>query len=235
VDKQAASKAIRIVNDVFMKMGAKWFLCFGNVLHLIRDKTVEFDKDIDVGCFYEKCDGEQIKKAFKYWQYELHLEIKNDITKKPLYMSFKNTRNPPLPPVDVFLWYMHDGIRYHTFDTKQERATTPSEYKFLGIEAKYLPDPDIPAKSDKKLVKSYFGKWNEPYFLFEVPIPLYYGSCLDTWYPNWLIPRKMTSMSPFEVRMSSCKKWKNPDYIKQQLAENKVKYMEKREQMRKGK
>jgi hypothetical protein len=205
MDKQSASKAIRVVNDVFMKMGQKWFLCFGNILHLIRDRTIEKDNDIDVGVFYEKSDGEKIIKAFKYWEYNLHLEIKNDVDKKPLYLSFKSGRTPPMPPIDVFLWYRHDGVRYHTYDAYQERRTYPSKYKFLGIEEKFLPDPEISAKQDKRLAKSFFGKWNEPYFLFEVPIPLFYGSCLDTWYPNWLVPRKMTSMSPFVVHMNTCK------------------------------
>lgn len=235
MDKQAASKAIRVANDVFTKMGIKWFLCFGAVLRLIRDRTIEPETDIDVGVFYEKCDIDRIIKSFAYWEYRVDLAINNDITKKPLYLSFKNNRKPPLPPVDIFLWYLHDGIRYHTFDAFQERAKYPSKYKFLGIEEKFLPHPDLPPKQDKRLTKSFFGKWNDPYFMFEVPVPMYYGSCLDTWYPNWLVPRKMNSMSPYTIVMKSCKYWNKPDFIKEKLKESKVEYLEKREQMRQGK
>lgn len=225
MDYQKACRALKIVEAVMGTNYIKYFLCFGNIVHLIRDKSIEPDKDIDIGVFYECADPNIIIRGFKHWEYNVDGRIDNDLDHKPLYLSFVHTGNQGLPPVDVFFWYLHEKIRYHTYDTKQEKKAIPSEYVFKGVKADLLPDPKL-GRQDPLLIRSFFGPWNKPYFQFEVPIPLMYGSLMDTWYPNWLKPQKMESMSPYVVRMKSCKGWAGS--VKGQLEASRVEYEEKR-------
>ncbi len=211
MEYQKACRALTIADAVFSQSYIKWFLCFGNLLHLIRDKTIEPDKDIDVGVFYEVADADRIINGFKQWQYEISSITENDIDHKPFNICFKHKGNQALPPVDVFFWYLNGKYRYHTYDILQERRPRPSTYIFKGVPAKLLPDPNSHWREDKKLVRTFFGPWNKPYFRFEVPIPLMYGSLLDIWYPNWLKPQKIESMSPYVVKIKNPTDWHTAD------------------------
>ena len=228
MDYQKACRALKIAEAVLTKSYTKYFLCFGNLLHLIRDRTIEPDKDIDIGVFYEQADTDAIVRGFEQWQYVPSSRIENDIDHKTFNISFKHKGNEELPPIDIFFWFLHDKIRYHTYDILQEKKKYPSQYVFKGVPAKLLPDPNKQARDDTNIAKSFFGKWNQPYFQFELPIPLMYGSLLDIWYPNWLKPQKMESMTPYVVKMKSCESWTDRTHIACQLADSKIDYESKR-------
>ena len=222
MDFQKASRALRIVDTVFGKANIKYFLCFGNLLHLIRDRSIEPDKDIDIGCFFETAQATNIIMGMKSWNYKPSAEIVDDKENKHLYIAFKND-GQDLPPIDVFFWYKHGKYRYHTYDVSQEGKKRPSRYVFKGVEADLLPDPIAHWRNDKNMVRTFFGKWNQPYFQFEIPIPVMYGSLLDLWYPNWLKPVARESMSPYVVRLKSCGDWDTAD-IKEQHAQSQAEF-----------
>jgi len=225
------AKAVRIAAKVLGANHIKWFVCFGNLLHLIRDKSLENDKDVDIGVFYEHmalANPNAIVNGFEKFGYTRLLYIEHDIDEKPLYMCF---RHPELPPIDIFCWFKHGKYRYHTFDTLQEKVKKrPSLYKFLGVPAKYLPDPDGRLPKDPTIVKQMFFQ-STPQYVAEIYLPLNTGTLLDIWYPNWLKPRSMTSMSPEVVTMKSCRQWKDEMNIECQIDISRAVYQKELLQM----
>ena len=180
--------------------------------------------------FYEDYDPNLVIRGIEKWGYQLVNQIDDDANRKPLYLSFSCNSREQLPPIDVFAWQLHGKIRYHTFDTQQEKKRFPSRYIFKGIEDKWLPRAGIRDRDDDRVWRTYFGKWNDPYFQMQVNAPTFIGSCLDTWYPYWPKPRPGTSDSPYIVAMKSCDKWNDPKYIKAQLEASKVAYKERKRQ-----
>jgi len=71
MEKLKVDRALKICESVFGQAYTKYFLCFGNLLHLIRDKSIEDDKDIDIGVFYDVADEKQITRGFLAWQYKV--------------------------------------------------------------------------------------------------------------------------------------------------------------------
>ena len=221
-------RAMRAIGAIFGSMHAKHWLCFGGLLHLVRDGNVDADHDIDIGVFYEEYDDVQAIRAFEKYEYKLNKSIKNDVDSKYLYLGFEYVGSRGLPPVDVFAWYKHGDIRYHTYDTAHENREIPSRYIFKGVPTKFLPTVGVTAKQDPKMANLFFGPWNKPLFNMEMPVPLYMGSLLDIWYPNWLKPVAMQSISPYTIGMASCEKWNDERYVESHLKEGGVAYAAER-------
>jgi len=232
VEKDKAERALKIIYTVLGSIRIKYFICFGSLLHLIRDRTVEPDKDIDIGVLYEEYDPSMVISGMEKWEYKLVNRVVDDIRGKALYLQFEHQGRLKLPPIDIFAWYLHDKIRYHTYDTRQENKKVPKKYVFRGVPDKFLPRPYIHERKDEKLIKTFFGKWNDPYFKMEINAPLFYGSLLDIWYPNWLKPNNMQSASPWKIEMKSCKQWDDIKYIKEQLKLGKEEYQTLRDTLK---
>ena len=188
--KDSYERTIRIVDKVLAYCRAKWFLCFGNILHLIRDRSIENDHDIDIGVFYEDMNKDLFVRGFLKWEYKLKKIIVNDVSKNPFYLSFEYVgRNFKLPPLDIFAWYLHGKKRYHTYDVDHEGKKVPSIYTFKGVKDDWLPRHKLPLMRDDRIVRAFFGSKKEPIFRFPINVPLKYGTLLDCWYPDWLIPK----------------------------------------------
>lgn len=174
----------------------RWFLCFGNLLRLLRDGKIKNDGDIDMGVFYEDCQPHLIENSFTAAGLTIKRKIINDADGKPLYYSLVD----PMTDVHccVFAWIKHKNIRYHTYDVLHEKKERPSKYIFKGVPAEYLEGELI----DKPLEKFYRS----------VKIPLRYGALFDIWYPDWAEKRKGTSQTKWEIHMKSCKSLENESY-----------------------
>lgn len=221
-------KAMRAIAAIFGSMHTKHWVCFGNLLHLVRDSKIDDDHDIDIGIFYEEMDGPRTILAFEKYGYKLAKKIINDVDGRYFYLSFEYEGQRDLPPVDVFAWFKHGDNRYHTYDVHHEGREIPSQYVFKGVPDKYLPTLGSPSKLDPKMCHLFFGKWNAPMFQQEIPVPFFMGTLLDIWYPNWLKPVKMQSISPYTVTMKSCKQWADENHVNSELVAAGIKYNEER-------
>lgn len=221
MNHKAYEKALRIIIKTMGVGHMKWWLCFGNLLHLIRDKNVKHDHDIDVGVYEEDVSESIITNIFLQWQYTLKKRIIDNTNKKILYLSYKN-RN--LPPIDVFVWKKWKEYRFHTYDVLHEDQKVPSRYIFKGVKEKWLPRLGVIDMKDDRLKKSHFGEHAKPLFFEAVNIPLQYGTLFDYWYPDWMTPRQGESTSPWKVEMKSCSKWSDTVYIKSQLEKSEAEF-----------
>jgi hypothetical protein len=207
---------------VLGSLNIPWFCCFGTLLGFIRENgVIKNDRDIDLGIFYENLlDENRLILSMEKYNYKLHHKIINDHDKKALYLSFTSDQHPPLC---IFAWYKHNGIRYHTYDTKMERKAHPSEYVFKGVPADLLEQPD---ENGNFKFSQYWPSDNNRKQLtqHEFYIPRKYGTLLDLWYPDWKTPRKGTSQSPYIVKMRSCKEWDNKDHVEKCLKQSQEEY-----------
>lgn len=217
-------RALRVIARSLSGLRIKWWLCFGNVLHLVRDKGICDDHDIDIGIHHGATDLDSISATFAKFQYSVRKKIISDVDKSLLYVSFESASG--LPPIDVFAWYEHDGILYHTYDVAFENKKIPSEYCFKGTPKKLLPDRLSPVSADKNLLRFQYQRNPKemPLFREYVQMPLQYGSLMDLWYPDWMQRRKGQSSSPYVVRIKSMKQWKDTKHIKKCLDKSKKEY-----------
>lgn len=213
MDVKGYERALRIVSRSLGGLRVKWWLCFGNVLHLIRDKSIDDDHDIDIGIHHGATDLDSISATFAKFQYSVRKKIISDVDKSLLYVSFESRKG--LPPIDVFAWYEHNGVSYHTYDVNFENKKIPSVYCFKGTPTKLLPDKFTPVCSDKNLLRFQYQRHPKemPLFREYIQIPLKYGSLMDLWYPDWMQKRKGQSVSPYVVRVKSMKQWEDKKHI----------------------
>jgi len=174
-------KSMIFTYQVMSVMRAKWFVCFGTLLGLIRDNgVVKGDDDIDIGMYYEdltKNGGDGYRRLvllFKKWGYKIKHEIRprGIIPDIPLNIHFTHKE---LPDLDIFAWYKYKKIRYHTYDVDHTKEVKPKEYTLKGVMAEWL---------DETIMMKF------PFLSKQIGVPLRYGTLLDEWYPNWGVPQK---------------------------------------------
>ena len=195
-DLELLEKSLKHFSFVMKYIKAPWFVCFGTLLGLVRDNgLIKGDKDIDIGMFYEDLIGPKgdtylrLIKGFEKIGYKLGGIITTDVMPfVPLNMYFNHK---DLPTIDVFAWVKDGDIRYHTYDTKQERKKIPSEYVLKGVKDVWLKDIE---------------RIRFPFMKIDVNIPRKYGTLLDEWYPNWKIPAKGVSKTRWEKKTKTLKK-----------------------------
>lgn len=229
--KEHFEGGMRVIERCLNGPGGKYWLCFGSLLNLVRDKSTKPMDDIDVGVFHKDFKKLNLENSFNKWEYRLKKKIVDDLTGHTLYYSFKHDE---LPPVDVFLWYEHNNIFYHTYDVHQEKRRKPSEYVFKGVPAEHFPKPQTHPVKDNKIMRTFFGAPRDAMFNFEIQVPTDMGYLFDLWYPNWLVKREMQSMSPYVVKMKSCKMWHDLNYVNEQLNKSKEEYKTARDRMMRG-
>ena len=190
-------KTMRTIDDVIGHLHYTYFVCFGMLLHLIRDGSLEDDHDIDMGLLREEdIDYDALIRAFASNGYSVRKKVISDYSYKPFYIGLKHET---LPPICLFFWQLHEGKRYHTYDINFENKEIPSEYVFKGVDAKLL---------DGKVYKEHFGTRKDEMFRDVIRIPQKYGSLLDAWYPNWLEQRSEQSNRDDCLMMKSCRELK---------------------------
>lgn len=190
----------RTLCPIFNAMPMKWFLCFGNLLTVVRDggKFKEND-DLDIGFYYDQFEFVYIKNVCEAHGWRVDRKILNDVDKKPLYLSLSPKEDIAKITgdfhLDLFAWYRYNGMYWHTYDVNMERPqnSIPSRYIFKGVPA-YLLD-ELTHRDD--IAGSGMHAW----------IPIKYGTLLDLWYPDWLHKRKEVSSDKYKIEIKSCKQF----------------------------
>ena len=198
-----------------------WCFCFGNLLEYIADKTFSFDYDIDLGVLYDECDQDKLISAFEGHGYKSKVTCVNDVTGKALNIHFKPIGDyiKDTPTLDVFFWYEHKGILYHTYDEKKTGNKMLEEYKLKGVPKEWLcPDKETIDRErnigvpGREQMLNDRGTWRFPIFddasslTFRAPYKI--GHLLDEWYgPTWRFRQyyKGQSMSRWVKKIKSFK------------------------------
>ncbi len=168
----------------------KWFVSFGSLLYLIRDKKhgIEFNQDIDVSVVgphnFEKIDVSLRENGF-----ERVSIIENDQNNEVLFADYKSPNGLSL---DLFFWIETPGYLWHTYDYMREGKRNPSFYHFKAV-PKYMMEGE-----------PYKYIWFDE--ISPLKIPKYYGTLLDYWYPHWFIPDSDfgTSKTLYKVEVKTC-------------------------------
>jgi len=193
--KDVLIKSIRSIKSVMDNTRTKWFVGFGVMLGLLRDGTPPDDNDIDICVYYEQYNFKSIKAAFSIMGYAMDKVVYPDKGDVPLYSHFSH---PIFPDMCMFAWYLHNGIRYHTYYYYNEKNQRLRKYRFKGIDASFIENTVMIPIDPKRVIPGG-----------DIVFPTKYGSCLDVWYPNWLERRKEQSHSNHIVEIKRMKDWKN--------------------------
>ena len=218
MDNEPLACAVAAMTDVFnaqYAVGApplKWFVSFGSLLYLCRDKLVGLPYetgDIDISVFQDDLDGEDLVRNMNQYGYALKTKVMDNTNGKPFQMVFSPKAEmfhlPQNMDVDVFFWVKANGFYWHTYDFNKEGGETLSEYVFKGIPCRIFDGGIMPAIWDALAPP--------------VNIPIECGACLDTWYPPkrdalgvpvmgsaWFIPDKRYGWSAMKwvKRLKTC-------------------------------
>jgi len=199
----------------------RWFFCFGTLEEYIADMTFELNFDIDIGLFYGDTDVGAFTRVWEGMGYKLTKRVINDVTKEPFNLHFEPVMEDTkkTPTVDVYFWYEHKGIMYHTYDVKKEGRDIPSSYTFKGIPKEFIVPPqsqiDEIRKSGPEMSQMLDknGIWHYDVFGdhsgYKFRCPFAYGTLLDEWDPGWRFRdyRRGQSKSRWIVKMKSCCEW----------------------------
>jgi len=170
----------------------KWFISFGSLLYIIRDKKLglEFTQDIDISIIGPH-ELDKILNALGEDGFTKCRHIINDKTGETLYVDLKS---PHGMNVDLFVWIKKGGFYFHTYDYMNEKPESgiPEKYHFKGTPAEYFEG------------EPYKYSWFEE--ISPLKIPRLYGTLLDYWYPNWYIPDSEFGVSRCQVLLepSTC-------------------------------
>lgn len=152
----------------------KWFISFGSLLYVLRDKKlgIEFNQDIDISII-GRHNYEYMRSRLLEDHWDLVKEIRNDVTNEILCADF---RSPNGLSVDLFFWIEVNGYLWHTYDYMNEKPSNgiPTQYHFKPV-PKWMMNGD-----------PYPYRWFEE--ISPLKVPNKYGTLLDYWYPHWFIP-----------------------------------------------
>lgn len=200
----------------FSSLGLKWFLCFGTLLSVIRDKCFDISQDIDIGVIGPIDDIFQQQ----YDQGNVNNFIKSNHTGKILKFDY---RTPEGVHIDVFRWVKFKGMYWHTLDYKMEfpKNGVPSEYLFKSMpkEVFDIDQKEIMAKIEDtkyynqgRSTMTKHGTWYKslpeaPTEGIDFTLPYMYGYFLDIAYPDWATERKQFGQSKgyTEIKVKGCK------------------------------
>lgn len=185
--------------------GVKWFICFGTLLSLVRDKVFGGLGDIDIGIIG---DFPKIVNAFQNIS-PIVVEFTDDSTHEALHARCKICDKF----IDFFNWKRKGGYFYHTYRNINSEA---------GMTFKGTPVGCF--EPERKTIESFLkdlrygramnknGTWQRlvPGLEAEcvsVNLPFCYGQCLDIWYPEWSTRRDNYGQSEAAhiLTLNSCK------------------------------
>jgi hypothetical protein len=152
----------------------KWFVSFGSLLYIIRDKKLgkEFTQDIDISIIGPH-DYSAIKNGLEEDGFKLVSHIRNDITDEVLFADF---RSPNGLSIDLFFWIEEGDRLWHTYNFMNEKIPEgiPEQYHFKSV-PKWMMEGE-----------PYKYEWFDG--ISPMRIPAKYGTLLDYWYPHWYVP-----------------------------------------------
>ena len=177
----------------------KWFYCFGTLLEFIRSagKKLCMEQDIDIGVMYGESPPQGIIRSFEGMNYKINGMILSDVTKEPLNIHFAAPKEMKgTPNIDIFFWVLKHNRLYHTYDYYKEGKEYPKKYHFKGVDHWLInPSKDIIKATQEKSrdrIMTDKGVWMYDIFGdhsgYRFMCPYAYGTLLDIWYSQWLIP-----------------------------------------------
>ena len=179
------------------------FLGYGSMLGAVRERgVIGHDADADVCLLADRFTKEQEDAFYKaLWDEGLfehrHREWRRTDTGRLLWCSVKKFKSG----TKNCIWFQfpHNGFYWHSkggdWVSKIGAKLTPVVQTGEAI-AKGVPQHWF----DELVEVDWYGqRWK---------IPMAYGTCLDFYYPKWLVPGKGASKSPYCLVVD---KWKNRD------------------------
>jgi len=216
--------------------GVPYWLSFGGLWGLIKNKGVVPDEDLDLCTFYG-VDWKRIEKCFASYGYIMNRAMCNDSdTGNLIYAHFRSENNGP--SLCLSFWYLHEGIRYYCHDQHREVnsgiGVPKSGYFFKGI-----PSDIISSEDDLRLVE-----WPGIEGCYKISVPHRPGALLDYTYPDWAYVKqkyvvgnkhevkeekcvsvwKHGAFSRYMVHVNSMSQFKDKNLISKQLEESNRKY-----------
>jgi len=233
---QRLEGTIRIVQQVFRICKTPYWLSFGGLWGLIKNRGIVPDDDLDLCCFYG-ADWKRIEKCMASYGYTLNRGLKSDTEPENLLYCHFNSTNGNVS-ICLSFWYLNDGIRYYCHDQNHEIssgvAVPPSGYFFKGI-----PADIINSEADLRLVE-----WPGIEGCYKISVPHRPGVILDYTYPDWAYIKqryvvgkkhevkeekcvsiwKHGACSPYQFWVKSMAQFSDKDYIDKQIVESKKDY-----------
>lgn len=208
--------SMRNLSGTMSQANIKWFLCFGSLLSLVRDRKVDMTQDIDIGVVgTSPLLVDTLSRAFQ----PMHC-VRHDVTGEVLNQSYRCVGTNIIPyTLDVFFWLKVGNMYYHTYDVNQSRPKDGilKGYTFKGVPASYFEAPDEVVEKyrrDSRLGRALNknGTWVRLIPGYEstgisLAAPYLQGSCLDKWYPDWPMrrPEWGVSETPWVKKVKSCR------------------------------
>jgi hypothetical protein len=183
----------------FDSLNLPWFVCFGTLLSLVRDKElVKANDDLDIGVVGP------IDAVAGVMGGVLSRQTYDSTGKQLVNCHIKHSRFKV--DIDVFRWVRKNGMLYHCYSEEPSAGKVLGLYRWKGIpESCFFPQ----SEEAKKIHEDVFrfgralgidGLWRHAIPGIEteglyVRLPFLYGACLDYWYPDWLTRRPMFGVS----------------------------------------
>ena len=216
IDPQKRNELVGFIRNLSLSLdssGQKWFICFGTLLFLLRDKIFNMQQDIDIGIVGDPIKVCQVLNN----AYTVNDVVFDTETKHPLKTTYMCER--PRIMIDVFFWKKVGNMYYHIepMENPIPKSGFLNSYKFKGIPAECFDMPENTIEALKRDVRyegavKNNGTWNRMIPGLEtegisVAAPYEQGRCLDIWYPNWAlaIENYGTSMSEWIKEVRNCK------------------------------
>ncbi|GAG38161.1 unnamed protein product, partial [marine sediment metagenome] len=113
-----------------------WFISFGTLLYLIRDRELgkEFNSDIDISVVGPH-NFEQINRTLEENGFRRISKILNDQNETVLFADYKSPNGLSL---DLFFWIETPGHLWHTYDYMREGKEVPSIYHFKSVPKEFM-------------------------------------------------------------------------------------------------
>jgi hypothetical protein len=200
MDRQEIVTAANRLSGLLQALNCKCFLCFGTLLHFVRDHQLCLTEDIDIGVIAE--DQWSVAKTLAGT-----LGVAGHLLQDPDGNIWQASYASGFGPIlDVFFWRKaSDGLYYHAYDTDPGHSDSLNSMEFKGIPGTCFdvaPETIAAYQSDMRYGRAMtdFGTWMHtvpeiPEDCIQLPLPFAYGQCLDWWYPEWATPRLQFGVS----------------------------------------
>jgi len=182
-------KTVRVLNAVFGFAGIPYWLSFGGLYAIVKNRGVIPDADFDVCCLHG-ADWERLRRAFENRGYRMSKAIVSDLDGSALYCGYNH---PQFAHVCVSFWYRSHGMRWFCHDQHKELSgvgVPPSGYYFKGV-----PAGDV---EDELFFRQV--EWPGLDGSVKVRVPLFAGRMLDCLYPWWAYQHQKYNVHNNEVQ-----------------------------------